>query len=107
MEGTFGEMLKRFRERKFPGKSLRRVAEEIKLGETFYAYLNKIETGTYLPSEHVVTDLIRAYRLTNDERVDLLTAYFGQKLKESRVVPQGADIVPTLKVLFRKVKKNK
>jgi len=62
-----GLELKRLRERKFPGESLRRVATEHV--EIEYTHLFRIESGQYTPSDEKLTTLLDTYDATAEEKL--------------------------------------
>lgn len=103
---SFGKQLKAFREKHFPGKSLRVASEELKFGDTFFTYLSKMENDTLLPSEAVFAKLVEAFRLTKEEERELLTAYLAEKINQSELIK--APLSPqTAGLLFRKIKTDK
>lgn len=97
------------REKHFPGRSIRSLSTELEsqLGEHFYAYLSKIEAGA-LPSIEFLNKIRSAYKLTNDEYLELLNLYMRQKVddvSDRSGVAVEASTEPAL--LFRKVNKKK
>ena len=109
MNENFKNKIRMLREKHFPGQSLRSLSGELEsqLGEYFYAYLSKIEAGA-LPSIEFLNKIHSAYKLTNDEYVDLFNLYVRQKVEDaserSHVAIQ-TSATPVL--LFRKVNKKK
>lgn len=109
MSENFKIKIRILREKHFPGKSLRTLSTELEsqLGEHFYAYLSKIEAGA-LPSIEFLNKIRNAYKLTNDEYINLLSLYVMQKVSNESE-RSGIDVEPSVapSLLFRKVNKKK
>jgi transcriptional regulator with XRE-family HTH domain len=102
---SFGKQLKIFREKHFPGKSLRSVGDELDMGDTFYTYLSKMENDTLLPSEAVLFRLMGALSLTDTEKTELLTSFFATKINRSTLITRPLSH-ETANLLFRKITKD-
>ena len=105
----FGSKLKEFRERHFPGESLRKVSEKLKLGDNFYSYLSKIELGLVLPSEDFLDKILKAYDLSDKEYQELVAAYLNDKVSQSfsSMELQPREASPIIRQFLRTVNKNK
>lgn len=109
MNEKFKNKIRILREKHFPGQSLRSLSTDLesKLGEHFYAYLSKIEAGA-LPSIEFLNKIRTAYKLTNDEYIDLLNLYMKQKVEDaSERSGVAVETAVTPALLFRKVNKRK
>lgn len=109
MNENFKNKIRILREKHFPGHSIRSLSTELEsqLGEHFYAYLSKIEAGA-LPSIEFLNKIRNAYKLTNDEYIELLNLYMKQKVED--VSDRSGVAVETSAepaLLFRKVNKKK
>ena len=108
MNENFKNKIRSLREKHFPGKSLRSLSEEFgsQLGEHFYAYISKIEAGA-LPSIDFLNKIHSAYKLTNDEYIELLSLYMKQKVENATERSSVAIETASPALLFRKVSKKK
>ena len=67
---SLGKRLKEYREKKFPNMGLRKVAE-MKIVDTHFVYLHRIEKGTFIPSNEKLAKLCDAYDLSDDEKSEV------------------------------------
>jgi hypothetical protein len=107
MNYIFGPKLKEFREKKFPGESLRKVSEGLELGSNFYSYLSKIELSVSLPSEDFLEKIKKAYILSQTEYNELLDAYFHDKINQGleNLTIETESAPPAIRHFLRTVKK--
>lgn len=63
-----GDLLKKYREEKFQGMGLRRVAKEIGID---YSHLFRIEAGQYVPSDDNLLKLASAYGLDAKQKLEV------------------------------------
>lgn len=117
MQTSFGNRIRKLREEKFPGQSLRKVgeylSEKYEFRDYFYTQLNKVEMGVILPSSELLGRLLTAYNVSREEREEVYAAYASQSAEESfrmmaedigvreNAVKNAADL------LYRKVRKSK
>lgn len=110
MENILGQSMKNLREKKFPGSSLRRVGEEVfekkGLGKFFYTQINKMETGTIVPSIELLTKILGVYEATSSEKADLMENFLVQSMlgTEKDLGMKEPSIQKAL-ALYRKIKK--
>jgi hypothetical protein len=114
MSNIFGDKLKKLREKHFPGESIRRLGKQLEkngFGEYFYTQLSKMETGAVLPSEDFIKKIQKAYSLSTEETIELLTSLMFQKLQHKDFLPEHVEMpkgaMQTVGRLFRKTKKKK
>jgi transcriptional regulator with XRE-family HTH domain len=109
METLFGSKLKDLREKHFPGESLRKVSDKLKLGDNFYSYLSKIELGVSLPSEDILQSINKTYELTQKEFQELLDSYMHDKvfLSWESLPTEPKAMPPAVREFLRTVKQNK
>jgi len=107
MNKNFKNTIRELRESHFPGKGLRGLKLESQLGEHYYAYLSKIEAGA-LPSIEFLSKIRKAYKLTNNEYINLLSLYMMQKV-ENESDRSGIEVETSISpsLLFRKINKKK
>jgi transcriptional regulator with XRE-family HTH domain len=112
MKNILGEQMKRLRESKFPGHSLRRVGDIINekehFGDYFYTQLNKIETGALIPSVSLLTRILNIYKANADEKESVFQKLFIQSVMGAEEeIPIKATAVKEAFALYRRIKKEK
>jgi transcriptional regulator with XRE-family HTH domain len=95
-----GKKLKDYREKVFPNKGLRKVADIIKI---HFVYLNRIENNLLMPSDDMISNLSKAYGLTEEQEFKLF-----QLAKKAHLHPKIQEFFDDSKKaedFFRKIKK--
>ncbi len=115
MNNDFGPKLKELREKKFPGRSLRRVGEVFtssgEFGDYFYTQLSKMEAGLLSPSPNVLLKIMDVYSANAEERKEILVAYSSsvawKKMGDVDQATNRSFRNEVVHQLYRRVKKRK
>lgn len=105
---NLGELLKKYREARFEGMGLRRVAKEIDMD---YSHLFRIEAGQYIPSDDNLLKLVNAYGLGADQKLEVfnlarLTPMYQKVINEAwEKSDLGKDPKAFAEAFYRKSKK--
>jgi len=97
-----GAKLAEYREKAFPGESLRRVADKLGMD---YSYLSRLEKGFYRPSDEKIALLSGIYELSDIERMELFL--LAHDTPEYNLAIQDVGEKNFVAALYRKNKNKK